>query len=116
MKNTLFVLFAMMFLTTPSFAEVSYEVGDESWKTELLLDTCATELKEAIKYAADRLEGRKVAILPDTIGYQYFNVIFKTQKGKLALPSGVVEYQFQYWTVDDEHTECKRIEPMGPIY
>jgi hypothetical protein len=110
----------IMFFAGQEVQASQYEVDfdNEQWSVQLLVETCKEELQEAIDLALEDLDGDFVAILPDTIGYQYFNVVFKKIDGNMVYSAEFsdVEYQFDYLTEDDAHEKCTAVNPRRFIY
>lgn len=116
-------MICILMMSASAFAVEDYRVGDESWKMELLLDTCKRKLNTAVKEARESLatrgflsEGEWVAVLPETVGYRYFNVKFMKVVVGIAVPTDSIEYQFDFETIDDEFQKCDRVEPRLAIY
>ena len=100
-------------------ASLKYQVTPESWSIDLILETCKVSLEKAIADAIQDLGGDpidSIFVLPKTIGYRYFNVIFKAKDGNFALPQDSIEYQFEYRTQDDSHLLCTEVLPHDLVY
>ena len=113
-RLTVMALMAFSFL---AIGAEDYQLSKDEWSSKLLLETCSDELAEEINYVKESLdtEDEYIAIIPETIGYEYFHVAFKKAKEGMALPGGFV-YEFQYWTESDQHMECSRVEPQDFVY
>ncbi len=108
MKSFSAIVFLLLVTSFNAFA-TSYEVGEESWSFDLITETCSDQLEEAI--ASLDWPASTVITYPETMGYKYFKVLL-TKPGQ----SQVFEYEFEYWTENDEHLVCNRIEPLDYIY
>jgi hypothetical protein len=118
MKNVLVLIIGLISIT--SFA-TDYQVSDEKWSSKLLSETCPKQLKQAINYVQNKLKRNKeyVAIIPENIGYKYFNIEFKEVVNNIVFSkpsSNRIIHQFEYWSHDDAHTKCTRVESTDFIY
>jgi hypothetical protein len=102
----------------------TYALENETFKSQLLLDNCPNELNEAISgviadydsQRKDKSEGEVVAVLPKTIGFEYFTVELRLKRGSLVVPfEGPLYYQFKYWNEGDDDL-CTRVEPEDWVY
>lgn len=95
-----------------------YYLGDETWSSNLLIDTCNEKLEEAIAYGLRDYHGEAtlVPMIPPTIGYKYFNITFKKVEGEGEVVVPDLVYQLEYWSEDDQHEICTRVEPVDFVY
>lgn len=107
MKKTLILAFL--------FGSMSVFASNEQWDSKLLLETCPKELKNATEFVKKYVKNDKlIAIIPKTIGYQYFNVTFKVLENGMATKDAFT-FEFEYWTEDDQHEKCTRVEAMDVL-
>lgn len=55
-----------------------------------------------------------VAVLPEVIGSQYFQVDYMIIESSAVNPTGKIKFEFKYWGEDID--SCDRVEPEDYIY
>jgi hypothetical protein len=104
----LFSMLIVLFIPFFSYAE-KYEVASEVWSFALITETCSDQLAQAISEIT--LPASTIITYPETMGDQYFKLQFQ-----LPGQSELSVYEFEYWTENDEHLVCERIEPVDWVY
>ncbi len=87
-------------------------LSEELWTFGLIENGCKETLEKEIADIFDEYELTKDTTFeyPETVGYQYFNVLFKNIRGE------DYEYQFSYGTDDDLHVKCTSVSRLQFIY
>ncbi len=110
---TVLTVITLLTYHSSCFASSYTTEHSDEWQFSLLTETCAEELEAAIAYAAQKIsQVEKIEkVFPKTIGYQYFKIEFRSPTDQDGLT-----YEFQYWSKNDEHTQCTRVDPLGFVY
>lgn len=104
---SLFSTFLMTFFLLTS-AQANYQISDDQWSFNLILDTCGDLLEEAI--ADLKLpKGAKVTY-PETIGDQYFKI-------QIQVPGSdyVAFLEFEYWPEDEDYLVCQNVSAIDYV-
>ena len=103
MKN-IFVTFLMLVLSCIAKAD-EYAVSDQPgyYSIQLLIDKCPSQLSEAISFMTNKINSQSdktyVAVLPETIGGQYFQVDYMAIDDSVINPIGKIKFEFNIMVV-----------------
>ena len=113
------IILLTLFWGQTALAQNAYLInyGDDAWAVELITETCPWKLQKALDMVARKLSNADreiVAVLPEKVGYQFFQVEFKEYRdGEVVDLEIPVVYKFQYWTMYDRHRRCIKVKPYN---
>lgn len=105
---SLFSTFLLTFFLLGS-AQANYQISEDQWSFDLILDTCGDLLDEAIA-ELNLPEGAKITY-PETMSDKYFKLQIEVPNSKK-----VAVLEVEYWVEDEDYLVCSGVSAVDYIY